>query len=125
MTTSSPGSPRRVLAVVPDLYFASRIGAVAAAAKVEVEFVPPARAADRCREAPPALVLLDLHAEASPQAIVRALKAASAAPVIGFYSHVDAERRRLALEAGLDEALPRSAFVTRLAAILAGAGAAR
>jgi len=55
---------------------------------------------------------------------VRTLKADSrtrAIPIVGFYSHVEGERRRAALAAGIDEALPRSAFVVRLPALLAGA----
>ena len=38
---------------------------------------------------------------------------------IGFYPHVDQELRRAALEAGLGRAFPRSAFFSRLPALLA------
>ena len=115
---------RSVLAVVPDLFFATKIAAVAKAAGVELALVPLAQAASRCAELPPALVLLDLHAPGEPAALVRALKAdpaLRAIPVVGFYSHVDGELRREALAAGADEVLPRSAFVTRLPALLSGA----
>jgi CheY-like chemotaxis protein len=80
-------------------------------------------ALERCAAAPPALLLLDLHAPGDPPALVRALKADARTrgiPVVGFYSHVEADLRRDALAAGIDEALPRSAFVQRLPALLAG-----
>ena len=38
--------------------------------------------------------------------------------ITGFYSHVDGETRRRALAAGVDEAMPRSAFVTKLPELL-------
>jgi hypothetical protein len=41
-------------------------------------------------------------------------------PVTGFFSHVDHATRDAALAAGVDEVLPRSAFVSRLPALLAG-----
>lgn len=116
--------PRRVLAVVPDLFFAAKIAAVARAAGVELAFAAPAEAPARCDAAPPDLVLLDLHAGPDVPALIRALKAGGpsrAVPLLGFHSHVDLATRSAALEAGLDRALPRSAFVARLPALLAGA----
>lgn len=114
---------RRVLAVVPDLFFAAKIAAVAKAAGVAIAFVSPAEAQARCATEAPSLLLLDLHAGPDVPAIVRALKADAATrevPLLGFHSHVDIETRRAALEAGLDRAMPRSAFVTRLPELLAG-----
>ena len=114
---------RRVIAIVPDLFFATRIAATAKALGVDLALAPLVRAADIIAAAPPALVLLDLHAPGEPLALVRALKAdASTAsiPVVGFYSHVETALRTSALAAGIDAALPRSAFVTRLAGLLAG-----
>lgn len=125
MTT--PPASRRVLAVVPDLFFAAKIEAVAKSAGVAIAFAAPAAAAAACAADPPDLVLLDLHAGPGVPALVRALKAAPATagiPLVGFHSHVDVETRNAALEAGLDRALPRSAFVTRLAGLLAGDPAA-
>lgn len=112
-----------VLAVVPDLFFATKITAVAKTVGVEVGIVPLPLLFERCAAAPPPLVLLDLHAPGDPPAVVRALKAdarTSAVPVIGFYSHVRVDLRSDALGAGIDEALPRSAFVKRLPGLLAG-----
>lgn len=120
--SDTPGT-RRVLAVVPDLFFAARIAAVAKAAGVEIAFVAPEGAAAACAAASPDLVLIDLHAGPGVPALVRALKTGpgtGAIPLVGFHSHVDIATRTAALEAGLDRALPRSAFVTRLAGLLEG-----
>ncbi len=122
MSLTDPAT-RRVVAVVPDLFFSAKIAAVAKAAGVELVIVPQAQALAACAAPPPALVLLDLHAPGEPLALVRALKAGTATraiPVVGFYSHVEDARRRDALAAGIDRALPRSAFVAQLPALLEG-----
>ena len=110
---------RRVVAVVPDLFFAVRISATAKSAGIALELVPRERAAARLAEAPASLVLLDLHAP-DAVALVAAFKAAApATPVVGFYSHVETTLRRDALAAGADAALPRSQFVAKLPELLA------
>ena len=124
---SETSRARRVLAVVPDLFFAAKIAAVAKAAGVELAFASAADIQARCADAPPDLVLLDLHAGPGVPDLIRALKAGDATravPLLGFHSHVDIATRKAALEAGIDRALPRSAFVTRLPELLAGSDAA-
>ena len=111
-------SSRTVIAVVPDLFFATKIAATARLVGVALEVVPHQRALARAGGPGAALLLLDLH---TPDAIalVTALKAAQPAlPVVGFYSHVETALRRDALAAGADAALPRSAFVARLPELL-------
>ena len=112
-------TPRRVLAVIPDLFFATKVAATAKAGGIELELVAPARAAARVVEAAPALVILDLHAADAVQLLAALKVAAPAVPVVGFYSHVETTLRDHALAAGADAALPRSQFVTKLAALLA------
>jgi DNA-binding NarL/FixJ family response regulator len=115
---------RQVLAVIPDLFFATKVAAAAQASGVGLEFAPPTQAAEQARRVGPALVLIDLHTPGAV-ALVAALKlAAPAVPVVGFYSHVETALRREALAAGLDVALPRSQFVQHLAALLARGPAA-
>lgn len=112
-----------VLAVVPDLFFATRISATAAEVGVPLEILAPEAALAAIRTALPALVVLDLHAPGDPLALVRALRADPATRslrVLGFYAHVDQALRSAALAAGVDEALPRSAFTRRLPALLRG-----
>ncbi len=109
---------RRVLAVVPDLFFAVRIAATARSAGVELELVTPQRAAARLAEAPATLVLLDLHTQDAVTLVAALKSAAPATPLVGFYSHVETTLRRDALAAGADVALPRSQFVVKLAGLL-------
>lgn len=111
---------RTVLAVVTDLFFVAKIQGVARAAGVSLHVSAPSDAAAESAARAPDLIVLDLHAIADIAAFVTRLRRDTAAPLVGFYSHVDGETRRLAIEAGVDQVLPRSAFVTRLAHILTG-----
>jgi CheY-like chemotaxis protein len=109
-----------VIAVVPDLFFAAKLQATARAANAALALVPAAQALERCAATPPLRLLLDLHAPGA-LGLARALKAdarTARIPIVGFYSHVETELRVEALAAGVDEALPRSAFVHRLPALL-------
>jgi DNA-binding NarL/FixJ family response regulator len=110
---------RVVLAVVPDLFFATRIAATAKAAGVTLELVAAARVVDRLGGGAVALVILDLHAPGALERVADCKRAAPATPVLGFVSHVETALRRDALAAGADAVLPRSAFTTKLPAILA------
>lgn len=114
---------RRVVAVVPDLFFATRIAASAAALGVALDTPAPADAPAAIRRDPPALVIVDLHGSGGPLELVRTLRADPATrgvPIVGFYAHVDRALRDAALAAGVDRVLPRSAFTVRLPALLAG-----
>jgi CheY-like chemotaxis protein len=116
---------RRVVAVVPDLFFATRIAGTAERLGVALELPAPGAAREVIRRALPDLVILDLHAPGDPIGLTRALRAdptTRSLRVIGFYAHVDHELREEAIAAGLDQVLPRSAFTVRLAALLKGEG---
>ena len=119
--SSSPTTllPMPVLAVVPDLYFATRIAATANAIGVELELLTPQRAVARLAGPGVSLVVLDLHQSESLALIGELKRAAPAVPVVGFYSHVETALQRDALAAGADAALPRSQFVSRLPTLLA------
>lgn len=89
----------RVVAVSPDLLFGSRIEATLRQAGHEVTLSPS------LAEAPldgAELLIADLQVEAA-----EALTAVGV-PVLGYYSHVDAETRRQAEAAGVDLVVPRS-----------------
>jgi len=114
---------RFVLLAVPDLFFAAKIQTAAAHLELDLGHTTAARLVDDCRRRRPDLVIVDLHAPDGVLDAVRDLKrdaALGTVPVIGFYSHVDDAVRRAALEAGVDQALPRSAFTLRLASLLQG-----
>lgn len=107
---------RRTIAVVPDLFFATRIAATARVAAVPLELVAAARATAMVEGA--TLAIVDLQAPGAVE-LVAALKAtAPAVPVVGFFSHVETDLRRRALEAGADAVLPRSRFVNVLSELL-------
>ena len=99
----------RIVAVVPDLMFASRVQATLGAAGHEVELASSPRAADFGGAD---LVIVDLG-EIEPGSI-----ADSGAPVLGFYSHVDVETRDRAQSAGVDLVVPRSRMAREMPALI-------
>ena len=116
---------RRILAVVDDMFFASKIRATAEAVGVEVSFLRSTEALLRkAREAKPDLILVDLHNQRlNPVELGVELKSDDSLneiPLLGFFSHVDTELQRSALGAGYNKVLPRSLFSRDLAGILTG-----
>ena len=107
-----------VIAVVPDLYFATRIAATAKAAGVALELVPPQRAAARLATADVSLVVLELGNRDALALIGELKRAQPGVPIVGFGAHVEAALLRDARAAGADAVLPRSQFVGRLPALL-------
>jgi CheY-like chemotaxis protein len=114
-----------VVALVDDLMFLSRIREAAKGRGVEVKAVRTAADAVAAARAGAGLVLMDLDSPRLPwAAVVAALRAETSLvdlPVVGFFSHVEAQRGRDALAAGCTTVLPRSAFVQKLDALLADA----
>ena len=116
---------RRVVAAVSDMLFASKIRGTAEHLNVTVGFARSADALfDSAKTEVPSLIILDLHdTRLDPFALAARLKADEqlrAVPLVAFFSHVETELRRRALEAGVDYVMPRSAFTSRLAEILSG-----
>jgi CheY-like chemotaxis protein len=118
----------RVLALVPDLLFGSRVQAALVAAGHEVELLSgPASVGARLAAAPHVSVLVvDLTSDQlDGAAVVRACATdgtLAGTRTLGFYSHVDTETRERAEQAGFDMVVPRSRMaregaelVTRLA----------
>ena len=116
---------KSVIAVVDDMFFASKIRAAAEHLGLEVRF---ARSADEVLEAArvdmPSLIIADLHArKCDPFNLAEQLKrdeTLRAAPLLGFFSHVQTELQRRAKLSGYDRVMPRSAFSKNLAEILGG-----
>jgi CheY-like chemotaxis protein len=112
-----------VIAVVDDLFFASKIRGTGEQAGVKVTF---ARSADGlleiARRDPIAVIIVDLHTQKiDPIGLAASLKADEhlrSIPLIGFFSHVQVELQQAATSAGYDKVLPRSAFVNNLTKIL-------
>lgn len=116
-----------VLVAVDDLMFSSRISTAAKAVGTPIRFARSAAAVvNAAREAPAALVIIDLNAaRLQPLEIVAALKgdpALAGIPTLGFVSHVDTPTIDAARRAGIDRVLARSAFVEQLPALLGATG---
>ena len=116
---------RIVTAVVDDMFFISKIRETGKALGMIVNFprnLEGLRAA--LAEEVPHLILVDLHHQKlDPLELAIELKADDAirqVPLFGFFSHVQADLQRQAMQAGYDEVLPRSIFFRDLAKILAG-----
>jgi len=116
---------RTVIAVVDDLFFASKIRGTAEQLGVNVSFP---RRTDALMEAAlrdqPQLIICDLHAtRIDPIELAKQLKADErlrGIPLLGFFSHVQTELERQAKQAGFDRVIARSAFTKHLPEILAG-----
>ena len=96
----------RVVAITPDLLLGSRIEGMLSAAGHE------AALSASLAEAPleeAELLVADLDEE-NPEALV-----GLGVPVLGYYSHVNAETRQAAEAAGVDLVVPRSRMVARAA----------
>ncbi len=97
----------RVAAIVPDLFFASKVKETLTAAGHEVTIV--------AAEAPPDadLVVVDLDAAGA------GVKAPTGTPSLGFYSHVEVETRTRAEQAGFDLVVPRSRMAREMPELVA------
>lgn len=89
----------RVLSVAEDLMLASRVDAMLTAAGHHVVL---ARSLQEASLDGAELIVADLDVE-NPEALV-----GLGVPVLGYYSHVDAETRQAAVDAGVDLVVPRS-----------------
>ncbi len=126
----------RVLALIPDLLFGSRVQGALAAAGYEVELVANEQllrerlvgGAGLVLDAP-AVLLVDLtNPDLDGPALVESLSAdgtlTQTTRTLGFYAHVDASAREHAERAGFDLVVPRSRMARegpQLVARLAGA----
>jgi PleD family two-component response regulator len=104
-----------VIAVVDDLFFASKIRGVGEQAGVRVIFAKRIEDIERSvAEEDPALVIADLNStRCNPVEVAARLKSDAnlkTVPLLGFFSHVDVELQRRAKEAGFDQTITRSAF---------------
>ncbi|HSZ60008.1 MAG TPA: hypothetical protein VK797_30475 [Tepidisphaeraceae bacterium] len=107
-------SEPKVLALVRDLMFVSRITSVAKATGAAIRVIrDPAALGDQASQ----LLLVDLNLAGALEAAA-AWRRSTGSAVVGFVSHVDAETIARAREMGLDRVMARSGFVEALPAIL-------
>ncbi|HKF29911.1 MAG TPA: hypothetical protein VKB29_11790 [Candidatus Binataceae bacterium] len=110
-----------VLGLVRDLFFRSKLDAVAESAGANLYYASDLDAAARqCLDKRPELVLVDLSDAAFPAAATAERLRAELpdSPIIGFASHVDLKPLRAARNAGFAVALSRSEFTARLPELL-------
>ena len=88
----------RIVALAPDLFFATKIEETLTSAGHDVTVLARADALPADAE----LVIVDLD-QVGP-----AIEPSPGAPILAFYSHVDVETRRKGEEAGFDLVVPRS-----------------
>ena len=115
--------PKKIIAIVDDMFFASKIRATAEALGVEISF-PRTRelALEKLQSTKPDLILFDLHNQrVDPIQFANEMKADAevrSIPLLGFFSHVEVELQRNATAAGFDTVIPRSVFARDLGKIL-------
>lgn len=109
---------RKVVAVVEDLFFTVKILDAAKRAGLAIEFVKSEHDALLKAAEHPALMILDLNfAAIDPLHVIAALKADEATKkvrLVGYVSHVQADLKKGAQDAGCDMVLARSALSQNL-----------
>jgi hypothetical protein len=98
----------RVLSIATDLMLSSRVAESLGAAGHEVTTAPSLAQAERDGVE---LVVADLDVE-NPEALV-----GLGMPVLGYYSHVDVDTRKVAEAVGVDLVVPRSRMARELPAL--------
>ena len=114
-------SNKIALGLIRDLFFRSKIDAVASALSATVAYASSLEAATlRCAELKPDFVFADLSDATFPalETIEKIRAAAPDARLVGFASHVDLKPLRAAREAGFALTLSRSEFTARLPDLL-------
>jgi len=106
--------PKTVLAVVNDLFFQVKLTEAAKRAGLALEFVKESKEVLDKAKSKPSLIILDLNFEhVDPVKLIGKLKGHSdtkGISLIGYLSHIQADLKQQAQEAGCDMVLARSAF---------------
>lgn len=113
---------KKVVGVLTDLMFTVKIQDAAKRAGFDPVFVKSKEKALEQAKLSPAVIILDLNnSEPDPLDLIAALKSGAdtqSIPLVGFVSHVQADRIQAARQNGCDIVLARSAFSQNLPAIL-------
>ncbi|MEE9253059.1 MAG: response regulator [Thermodesulfobacteriota bacterium] len=119
----SVDTKKKVIAFIDDLMFRSKVNAAAKALSLDVEYIRDSAGIEESLEASrPCLMVLDLHIKSlDPLQTIKLLKSKpglSDVPLLGYFSHVQDDLKKMAEEAGCDTVLPRSKFSADLTNIL-------
>jgi PleD family two-component response regulator len=113
--------PKRVLAVVNDLFFSVKLTDAAKRNGLSLEFVKESEAVLEKARLKPSLIVFDLNFEAVlPLEMITQLKGSPetrAISLIGYLSHIQGELKQAAQDAGCDMVLARSAFSQNMSQI--------
>ena len=113
-----PTEPKRVLAVLNDLFFSVKLTEAAKRAGMALEFVKEQDQVLEKAKARPQLIVFDLNFDAvEPVKLIDTLKHSpetKSISLIGYLSHIQAELKQQAQEAGCDMVMARSAFSQNL-----------
>ena len=114
-------APKRVLAVVSDLFFSVKLSEAAKRCGLSLEFVKDSEEVLEKAKEKPTLIVFDLNFDAvEPVKLIATLKGhthTKGISLLGYLSHVQAELKQSAQEAGCDMVLARSAFSQNLTQI--------
>jgi PleD family two-component response regulator len=107
--------PKRVLAVVNDLFFSVKISEAAKRNGLALEFVKDSEEVlAKAMAEKPSLIIFDLNFESvGPLDLIKKLKASvetKGVSLLGYLSHLQSELKVQAQDAGCDMVLARSAF---------------
>ena len=113
--------PKRVLAVLSDLFFSVKLSEAAKRSGMSLEFVKePDQVLEKAKTRPQ-LIIFDLNFEsAGPLELIRTIKSnpeMKGVSLIGYLSHIQGELKQQAQEAGCDMVMARSAFSQNLSQI--------
>jgi PleD family two-component response regulator len=110
--------PKRVLAVVSDLFFSVKLTEAAKRSGLALEFVKDGKEVLEKAQGKPSLIIFDLNFEAAqPLDLITQLKGSPetrSISLIGYLSHVQGELKQQAQEAGCDMVMARSALSQNL-----------
>jgi CheY-like chemotaxis protein len=118
-----PQNPRKILAVVDDLFFVVKINDAARRAGMVAEFLKSADdMVQRALAELPSMIVIDLNCSSlAPVPLIEMLRSKPElknVSVIAFVSHIQGELKMQAQNAGADMVLARSAFSLNLPQIL-------
>lgn len=110
--------PKRVLAVVSDLFFSVKLSEAAKRSGLALEFVKEPKLVIEKAQEKPSLIIFDLNFEAAqPLKLITRLKSKAETKgisLIGYLSHIQVELKQQAQDAGCDMVMARSALSQNL-----------
>ena len=120
---SEANSKNKIIAVMDDMFFSSKIREAAKPLGLNIEFIKNADGLiEKLESQKPSLLIFDLNSKAcNSTEIIKSLKSSPTLkyiPVLGYLSHVQTELKEEADKAGCDLVLPRSKFSKDLKEIL-------